>query len=166
MSRVFLAVTLAAVVTGCAGMTGPDGIFYRQSQQVTLSQAVTLMDEGKPAKARDLLANICAGKGVEGVTDEALFRLALLRLDAGQTGDGAPRARKELERLKKEYPSSMWAPLAAQIAGYLAATEDLNQQTDKLKESNYSLVQENKDLRQRLEKLKKLDLDLGHKTGR
>jgi hypothetical protein len=165
MMRIVLAGILAVVLGGCAGMTGPDGVFYRQSQQVRLSRATTMMEEGKPAAAKELLAGICAEKGVQGVTDEALFRLSLLRLDAAQPGDDVPLALQDLRRLRKEYPSSAWTPLAALLAGYLTSTEDVKQQEAKLKEMNSSLAKENKELRQRLEKLKNLELELGKGAG-
>jgi hypothetical protein len=157
---------MATLVCGCAVMTGKGGIFYSQAQQIRLSRAIALQEEGKSADAEKLLVDICAGEGVPGVTDEALFRLGLLRLDPALPSSGIPGALHNLGRLGKEYPSSTWAPLAAQLARHLTAAEDVQQQDAKLKETNLSLTRENRELRQRLEKLKNLELELGKGAGR
>jgi hypothetical protein len=161
MMRSVLVVILAALMSGCAAMTGPGGLFYGQTQQMRLSRAVTLVEDGQTAPAEKLLAGICAEKGVPGVTDEALFRLSLLRLGAGPTSDGMLEARQNLERLRKEYPSSAWTPLGAQLARFLTATGEVQQQEAKLKELVLSLTKENRELHQRLDMLKKLELELG-----
>jgi hypothetical protein len=166
MMRCAAVVILAALVSGCAGMTGPGGILYRQTQQIRLSKAITLQEKGKAVPAEQLLTSICTEKGVAGVTDEALFRLSLYRLDAGISGDGVRQARQYLDLLRKEYPSSPWAPLAAQLSRYLASAGDQQQHDMKLKEQNSSLTKENKELHQRLDMLKKLELELGKGTGR
>lgn len=166
MIRCIMVAILAALVCGCAVMTGKGGIFYSQAQQIRLSKAKALQEGGKSADAEKLLADICAGEGVPGVTDEALFRLSLLRLDSAVPNNGIPGALHNLARLGKEYPSSTWAPLAAQLARHLTAVGEVQQQDAKLKELNLSLTRENRELRQRLEKLKNLELELGKGPGR
>ena len=178
MIQYTLIIILALVLSGCARMTKPDSIFYSYGQQKKLSRAVTLMTEGKSSAAADLLSTICSEKGVAGVTDEALFRLSLLKLGSTHDMKDMPQARYGLERLRKEYPDSVWVPLALPLREFLTSTDEVRSQERKLKELNLSLSKENRDLkelnlslskenrdlRQSIEKLKNLEIELGRRT--
>lgn len=164
MRHCILITILALALTGCTTLNKPGGIFYRSGQEMKLARAVTLLEQGKTSAAADLLAAVCAEPGVAGVTDEALFRLSLLRLVSGQEKNGALKAHHELERLRKEYPASSWTPLASTLTEYLASSDDLRQQNRKLKELNLSLTKENQELHQSIEQLKNLELELGRGT--
>lgn len=166
MIKQILIIILAFGTGGCAAMSQPVGILYRSGQERKLARAVTLVEQGKLSAAAELLAAVSAEPGVAGVTDEALFRLSLLRLMAGPEKNGMPRAHHDLERLKKEYPASSWAPLASSLTEFLATTDDLRQQNRKLKELNLSLTKENRELRQSIEQLKNLELELGRGNKR
>jgi hypothetical protein len=108
-----------------------------------------------------LLVAISNEPGVPGVTDQALFRLSLLSLKAGQEKHGTEQAGHYLERLQKEYPASAWVPLASPIKDLLAAMDNAQQQRKNAKELNLSLTKENRELRLSIEKLKNLELELG-----
>lgn len=159
MKKLIMILTMALVTGGCATLSRPGGILYQSGQKKKLARAVMLLETGKTSAAAEVLAALAAEPAVPGVTDEALFRLGLLRLATGQ-------AQKDLERLKKEYPSSSWAPLASQLIEILTLTDDLRQQNRKMKEQTLSLTKENKELRDSIEKLKELELELGKRKKR
>lgn len=161
MKKHILIITAALALSGCATLIRPGGAFYPSAQENKLDRAVTLLKQGKTSAAEGLLSAICAGPGVAGVTDEALFRLSLLQLGSGQEKNGVTQALHTLERLRKEYSNSPWAPMAASLIEFLASADDLRQQGRKLKELNLSLTKENKELRQSIDQLKTLELELG-----
>jgi hypothetical protein len=166
MKKHILIITAALALSGCATLTRPGGALYPSAQENKLDRAVTLLKQGKTSAAEGLLSAICAGRGVAGVTDEALFRLSLLQLGSGQEKNGVTQALHNLERLKKEYPASSWIPLSAGLADFLASADEVRQQNRKLKELNSNLTKENKDLSQSIEKLKTLELELGRGNKR
>ena len=153
-------------MSGCASLNQKGGIFHRYGQEKKLDKAVTLLKDGKISEATKLLTAICSESGVPGVTDEALFRLSLLRLESIQEKNGTLKAQHDLERLQKEYPSSSWTPLASSLSEFLSSADDVRQQDRKLKELNLSLTKENKELRESIEKLKNLELEMGRGTKR
>ncbi len=143
-----LIMILAIGMGGCAALTNPGGLLYPSGQQMKLSKAVALLQEGDSSAAAVLLNDISADPPVPGVTDEALFLLSILRLGSGGDVNNIAQAQNDLEQLGKEYPSSSWAPLATSLSGFLAAAYETRQQEDKLNESNLSLSQENKELKE------------------
>jgi hypothetical protein len=168
MKNVTASMLLAILVAGCASSPRSAGVSYRQAQGRRLAAAVALLEKGEPGEAGNLLASVCAEPGVPGVTDEALFRLALLRLKT-ETEDEA--ARQTVERLQKEYPTSPWSRQAAPLLELLASQRELLRANSNLKSQNLSLSQEKAELtrerdelRARLEKLKNLDLELEKKS--
>lgn len=156
MKRFFVTAAVLATTAGCASLPGAVGDSAR------LSQATTLLREGKDAAARKALTPLASGAS-NGVADKALFHLALLYLkdEADYT-----RARQSLEKLQKDYPSSEWAPHASSLVSMIGdarQADDLRRQLRSLKEANYSLTRENKELRLNIDKLKSLDLELEKK---
>jgi hypothetical protein len=143
-----LIIILALALSGCATMAQPGGIFYNQAQQRKLDKAVKLLQEKNTSTAEELLTSICSEPAVKGVTDEALFRLSLLRLGPAQGRNGTIPAQYDLERLKKEYPSSSWAPMASSLTEFLKAHDKVRQEERMLKESNFSLTKDNRELRE------------------
>lgn len=150
MKRYITIMLLAWAMGGCTTMVKPGGLLYGPTQENKLARATRLMEQGKSTAAAELLIAVCSETGVPGVTDEALFRLGLIRLAAGQTGP----AQHDMERVRKEYPHGPWAPMATSVSEFLSATEDLRQQGKKL-------TKENKELRQSIDQLKSLELELG-----
>ncbi len=148
MKKLILIMTTVLALSGCATLAKPGGMLYRSGQEEKLAKAQTLLKHGKTSAATKLLTEVSVEPGVPGVTDEALIRLGLLRLAAGQQG------RRDLERLTREYPTSSWAPLAANLISYLDAADDAREQ-------NRKLSRDNKELRQSIEQLKSLELEMG-----
>jgi uncharacterized protein YceK len=134
-----------------------------QAQARNLDTAKKLLQENKISAATDVLVNISSAKGVPGVTDEALFRLALLYLDGGQGKNDVAQAQSTLEKLMKEYPTSSWKKHSDSLIDLIAA---LNRKIKHLKGENLSLTKENKELRLNIEKLKILDIEQDLKVKR
>ena len=158
------------LVTGCAGIgTRVPTPRISSVQERSFARALEYLRSGKGQQARDLLERICEAPPVIGVTDEALFRLALLHL--GDDGNkGVVRAQVLLERLRNEFPRSSWTHQATPLASYLAETKillrDRQRELKTLQELNLSLNRDNRELRQSLERLKQLDIELEQKIKR
>lgn len=153
---------LMPMITGCSGLS------YFSTQKQNLNVAVTQLGAGKEQQARTLLEKVTDSTPVSGVTDEALFRLALLDLRS-DGGSGLARAQTLLERLAARYPDSLWTKQSAPLLAHLIEARSLrNRQRDlkTLKELNLSLSRDNRELRQNLDRLKQLDLELEKKINR
>lgn len=139
-----------------------------QAQTRNLDTARALLQEGKTSTAKEILVNIVSTEGVPGITDEALFRLAMLNIDGGQgkteisQGDIA-QAQSSLDRLIKEYPTSSWRKHSESLVELIAA---LNRRIKSLKGENLFLSRENKELRLNIERLKILDIEQELKVKR
>lgn len=160
---------LALASSGCASLKG-QGFVSRFSQRQKLSEAVDSLQKNNPYRATRLLKQICAEKGIPGVTDEALFRLALLSINTDLDRENVTTTFKLLERLQKEYPDSAWTAQAGPLADFLGEhaaklqkAQELSRQVKSYKDLNLSLARENKELRQSIERLKDLDLELERK---
>lgn len=153
-------------VTGVAA--APAKVSVIQEQERRFAGALEFLRAGKEQEARDLLELVVAGPSRNGVTDEALFRLSLLYLrDEG--GKGPARTQELLERLIDGYPRSIWAHQAAPLAAYLTGVRtlrDRQREVKTLKELNLSLSRDNREMRQSIERLKSLDLELEKKIKR
>jgi hypothetical protein len=130
--------------------------------------ALQYLRSGNESAARDLLERVVGAPSLKGVTDEALFRLSLLSL-RNEGGSGEPRARALLDRLLSEFPGSAWARQGAPLAEYLQEAFTLRagqRQVKSLRNQNLSLNRDNKELRQTIERLKQLDMELEQKIRR
>lgn len=138
------------------------------SHERKFAGALQLLRQGNEQGARELLEQVVMAPGLPGVTDDALFRLALLRLrDGGEKG--GQESYSLLARLAKEYPDSIWTHQSAALSGHLVSTQKLfekQRETRPLRELNLQLSRENKELRLNLEKLKNLDLEMDQKRRR
>lgn len=165
-------ITLLVLVTMNAGCTGLEGRAHRwltfSGQERSLAGALDQLRAGKEQQARDLLEKVVDGAPAAGVTDEALFRLALLSLK--EDGDkGLQRSQALLERLAGKYPDSIWTRQSAPLLSHLANVRALRNQQRELKtlrELNLTLSRDNRELRQILEQLKQLDLELEQRIKR
>jgi hypothetical protein len=135
-----------------------------------MAAAMQLLDREDSRGAMNLLAAICAEPGVPGVTDEAFFRLALVQLESANGTEEPHPARQTLERLQLQYPASSWSRQAQPILELLAAQSGLRRANRDLETLNLSLVEQNRhltrernELREKLDKLKNLDLELESK---
>lgn len=170
MKRYLFTCVIVLSLTGCASMRGESGGFvnyYTQSR--SLSEAQELLEKGDTGAAAKTLAAICDAQAVSGVTDEALFRLALLSLKPSEKESS--HAQQLLSRLQKEFPASQWSVQSAPLLELLNSSEELRRQNrscknlnQSLSKENQALSKENKELLQNIEKLKQLDLELEKKN--
>ncbi|MGD0585524.1 MAG: hypothetical protein ABSA86_07070 [Oryzomonas sp.] len=148
--------------------------------------ALQSLKAGNEREAQTLLEEVITGKPLPGMTDEALFRLAVLHL-GDEDGNGDTQTHALLARLQKDYPDSNWTQQATPLITYLDEVVDLRKARDvlntrwvqsqtqlreskhevkTLQERNHSLVRDNKELQKSLNRLKDLDLELEQKNGR
>ena len=150
---------LVLVTAGCSGRDGRGPRFMAFSEQErTLDDARDRLRAGNVQQARSLLEKVVEGEQTAGVSDEALFRLALLNLNEDGS-KGLPRSQMLLEKLAATYPDSAWTRQSAPLLSHLAEHKVLRNR-------NYSLSRDNKEMRQSLEQLKKLDLELEQRIKR
>ena len=158
--------TSTVSVTGIAA--APAESTAVRDQEKRFAGALEFLRAGKEQEARELLELVVSGPSRSGVTDEALFRLSLLYLrDDG--GKGNVRTQELLERLADEFPQSSWSHQAAPLAAYLTGVRtlrDRQREVKTLKELNLSLSRDNREMRQSIERLKSLDLELEKKIKR
>lgn len=168
-------IILALGISGCATPKTRREPSYRSDQEWKLARAVTLQEEGNRSAAAQVLTHISTEPAVQGVTDEALFRLALLHLRPDLGVDGMTESEAELKRLMKVYPSGSWTSPAAKLVEVIDAEREslkregrlkksigsLTQENGRLKELNLTLTRDNNELRQTIQKLKDLELELG-----
>jgi hypothetical protein len=129
-----------------------------------LAKAVELLDQGDVAGATRLLKAITSAHSVPGVTDEALFRLALLTLKPSPDRPVSRQGQHLLRRLKDEFPSSPWTAQAAQLTELVNVDEELRHQNRTLKATNQSLAKRIAELNDTIDQLKNLDLELEQKN--
>ena len=132
------------------------------TQERQFSGALEFLRTGKEHAARDLFEQVVKGPSRSGVTDEALFRLSVLSL-RDESSKGTVHTLELLERLKNEFPRSIWAHQAGPL---LKALHDRRREINSLKELNQSLSRDNREMRQTIERLKSLDLELDQKNKR
>lgn len=148
------------MAAGCASI---GKMVYGTDQERYLAEAVKALQAGKTRQASELLERvIIAVPACYGLTDEALFRLALLHLN-DETGKWPARSLALLERLKKEYPRSSWAGQSAPLTAYLSGVQASHVRDH---EQNLLLQRENRALRQNIERLKNLDMEMDKKIKR
>jgi outer membrane protein assembly factor BamD (BamD/ComL family) len=157
-------------ISGCSTIFGVTdaGVTKKDTQEVNFAGALQYLQKGNEQKAAELFEIVVRGPLVQGITDEALFRLALLKLRDTSSGS-VLRAEKLLERLKKEFPRSIWRHQAEPLIVFIdASAEQRKSQKElrSLRELNLSLTRNNKELRQTIERLKELDIELENKIRR
>jgi thioredoxin-like negative regulator of GroEL len=164
---------MALVVLACLAGCGTTKNYVPRpvsvsGQERNFAGALEYLRSGNEQRARELLERVVEAAPVNGITDEALFRLALLQLrDEG--GRGAAQTQLLLERLADEYPNSNWTRQAAPLSIYLSNVKNLRDRQRELKtlrDLNLSLSRDNRELRQTIERLKSLDLELEQKIKR
>ena len=152
---------MAQTITGCSTI----GIKSDQHQQ--LAKSVQLLQTGNQHQASNILEQVIATTPEDGVTDEALFRLALLQLTEETVRKGSTaRSQALLERLRTEYPDSPWTQQSKALTDWLTGTRTAREQANQLLRENRDLARENRELRQNMERLKNLDLEIEQKRKR
>lgn len=154
--------------------------------QDKLAEAVQQLEKGNETAAAKLLENICTtGRPVEGITDEALFRLSLLQLRKNDDPEIMHVIQKRLAKLQTDYPDSQWSRMSWPLTDYITRMEvvkselrgtrqknsalsreirELTTANQQLQGSVQNLTRENREINQRIEKLKSLDLELEKKN--
>jgi len=135
----------------------------RFTQSRNLSKANELLQSGDRAGAVMELNAVVDAKGIAGITDEALFRLALLNIHPVADPGSNLHAINLLKRLKREYPASRWTVQSGQVLELLSGVEDLRRQIKNLKNQNQNLGSELNELNRNIDQLKQLDQDLEKK---
>ena len=162
-----------ALFSGCATPHPAEkaGFLQRYSESKRLASARTMLEKGDTPGAAKVLESICSGNPVPGVTDEALFRLALLSLKPSAERPASPQGIHLLRRLKNEYPSSPWTALAVPLVELISSAQELRRQNKSYRSANQSLTREVGDLNKNvneltrnIEQLKHLDLEIEKKT--
>jgi hypothetical protein len=173
MKRFAVLVLTLSLCFGCAasrpGQRG--GFLQHHSEAKRLSAALTLLEKGDTAGAAKMLEAICSSPAEPGVTDEALFRLALLSLKPSPERPASAQGRQLLRRLKKEFPASPWTAQAAPLVELISSAEELRRQNRNYRTANQTLTRDVnelnksiKELTKNIEQLKHLDLEIEKKT--
>lgn len=152
-------------LTGCGGMLGKGVTREVSEARQKLTNAVNMIRSGLENEARYYLEQVIAHPGENGVTDEALFRLALLKLNDGDLGGGKSSVAL-LERLRSSYPASVWTRQAGPLHSHLMNVKNIRnreREITNLHDKNLSLSKDVRELRQMIERLKSLDLELEQK---
>ncbi len=146
---------------------------FEQEQRRKLALARMLLEDKREAAAREILSRISKERMIAGVTDEALFRLALLSLEPGEKKIDTAKTARSLESILNNYPSSPWRSHAAALKGILDAYDmsrreiaEMDKSIRGLKNTNASLGKENRELHEDIKRFKKLDLELERKRRR
>jgi hypothetical protein len=165
MNKILVIIAAAFILGGCATLQQEgSGIVHNYKLSRNLAEARTELEKGHADRAATLLEEIVLAKGVPEVTDEALFRLALLSLNSAVEKSGTSHSLQTLKRLQKEYPASPWAIQAAPLTEFLNRVEELKRQNRNYRSLNQSLGRDNKELIENIEKLKHLDMELEKKV--
>lgn len=146
-----------SLLSGCANIMP-----LLPGSQGRLAEAKARIAEGKNQEAKRILSLLAAEKPASGVTDEALFHLALLQLRDEQEGQAA--ARTTLEKLSRSPSAGPWKVEGGTLLKLIRSGEEARRQTRSLKDLNHSLTKENRELRLNIERLKALDLQLEQKS--
>jgi TolA-binding protein len=158
---------------GCAGSRPgqKSGFLQHHTEANNLATAQALLEKGDHSGAAKVLEAICKSPAEPGVTDEALFRLALLSLKPSPERPASPQGHQLLRRLKKEYPASPWTAQAAPLVELINSAEELRRQNRNYRTANQALTREAnelnkniKELTKNIEQLKHLDLEIERKT--
>ena len=155
------------LLSGCATVRETVDRVIKPSPANRLDAAIAMIEKNDSAGAMSLLESVTNDNSKPGVTDEALFRLALLQLKGTVDRDSALQPLRMLERLQRDYPESPWTAQSTPLRQMLATIArrgdsdiSLRRQVKSLKEQNLSIIRENQELRQTIDRLKRLDLEL------
>jgi TolA-binding protein len=181
-------VTISALVALCSGCAFPrsgqkavpkpaekvaekPGMLQSFSESRKLASARSQLEKGDSLGAARILEGIVNAGSIPGVTDEALFRLAILTLKPSLEHPASQQGHQLLRRLKKEYPNSPWTVQASPLLDLVNTAEELRRQNRSYRSTNQTLTREVNDLNKNInelnkniEQLKHLDLELERKT--
>jgi hypothetical protein len=168
LTNTLLVGLLMIIISGCSGFFGKRSPQEVSEKRQNLAHAVSMIHAGLDIEARHYLELVINDSLEEGVTDEALFRLALLQLNDGELGSGKS-SNALLGKLMSGFPTSVWAKQAAPLQSYLLGVQTIRKrerEVNALRDKNLSLSRDVRELRQTIERLKALDLELEQKIRR
>ena len=154
MKKIILTFIILFFLTGCGGT------LHKFRQQSKLANANDMLRKGKKEPAINLLKEISDEKGVTGVTDEAMFRLALAYVSKSAETVQFIKSEEILKKLQKDYPSSLWAIQSYPLTDLITKVRMGNISRIEVDQEIYSLKQENKKLKLSIERLKTLDIEM------
>lgn len=147
MKITILLTILLLFVSGCASVQVKEVRVQRSPQSINLAQAHALLKSGDKAGAVSALTAVTDAQGVTGITDEALFMLALLNIQpVADSGDNLLSITL-LNRLNKEYPGTSWSVQSGQLIELLTGAEELERQVKSLKSHNQAMKSHNQTLK-------------------
>lgn len=159
---------LLFLLSGCSGMAGKWSVHDSSESRQNLASAVDMIRAGLDREARYYLERVINDSREDGVTDEALFRLAILKFNDGELG-GGKSSLSLFEKLRTSYPKSAWTKQATPLYTNLQSAKNARyheRELNTLREKNLSLSKDVRDLRQVIERLKALDIELEQKIRR
>ncbi|NVN98505.1 MAG: hypothetical protein HXX17_04205 [Geobacteraceae bacterium] len=163
MKRLVLIVFFGVGLLGCSTFNGPtSSIISRYEANRKLSSAIQEVERGRYSAAIAIFEEIIAEPGINGVTDEALFRVSLLKL-LYEEKDGGVSSLRYLEMLRSYFPESSWTQQSKTLYEFVKGAVEAKKQNRNLKIHNLSLTKDNKDLHQSIDRLKSLDMKLERK---
>jgi hypothetical protein len=163
MRKVLLTILLLSLC-GCASVqTSYVGPSQRHNLSKDLAEVKSLIEIGYRTEAARSLSTIIEAGNYSGITDEALFLLALLDLKQAQEHDANSRSLQLLKRLAKDYPASPFTAQSRQLLEFLSGVDEMRSQVKNLKSQNQSLTNEVNELNRNIEQLKRLDQELEKK---
>jgi len=129
----------------------------------SLAEAKSLLEIGNRTEAARSLSKIIDGGSYSGITDEALFLLALIDLKPAQEQEANSQSLQFLKRLAKNYPASPFTVQSRQLVELLTGIDEMRRQARNLKSQNQSLSNELNELNRNIDQLKRLDQELEKK---
>ncbi|MBT0662694.1 hypothetical protein KI809_00120 [Geobacter pelophilus] len=184
MKRISLCIAALLLLGGCTFIK--DKLGYPREDK--LAEAINQLEKGNETAAKNLLVDISNSRySVEGVTDDALFRLSLLQLRRHNEAETMQSIQKRLTKLQTNFPDSQWSRLSWPLTEYITQMESSRNELKNLKQkynsllkenkelslanqqmqsANQTLTKENKEINLRIEKLKSLDIELEKKNRR
>ena len=126
---------------------------WRKMMERQLDQAVRAIQRRDTQGAARRLRAIVNQRDVPGVTDEALFRLALLSMNPSMEKPGSERGIQLLKRLKRDFPKSGWSVQAEPLLELIDVAENLKAQSRSLSNAKEAVEAENRDLATKLKHL-------------
>ena len=159
MRKRILLVIAASFFTGCATSDNWQ-LGWQHTGPTTLTPAVRKLAAGDAPGAAQVLKKVCAKRSVSGVTDEALFRLALLSIKPTPATPISKRGRQLLLRLKKEYPASPWTSQAAPLLDLIKVIDEITRQNQDLRADREELTGKISELEDNIKQLENLEVEL------
>lgn len=149
---------------GCSTFKGMQpSVMDRYEANRKLSSAMQEMERGRFPAAIAIFEEIIVAPEIKGVTDEAIFRLSLLKLLYDEK-EGTSSSLRYLELLRSNFPESTWTQQSKPLYEFVKGAVEVRKQNRSLKIHNLSLTRDNKELHQSINRLKSLDMKLERKA--